>query len=209
MSTVTAIAAFVNTALLTAAEAKAQPSRKSRERDFLKYILPAVLRAARNAFRGLPAHVREELEQDASAVAWKEFVRLVSIGYDPLNCVGTIAQRAVLAERRQEHFCGKDHRNDALSYKARQVHGFKVQAIAYLADATNGEESIPDQVAFRIDFAAWRAMWDEMNREVIDDLAEGYRPEEVRDRRRLTKNNLEYRRRRFLQSWQQLQGEVA
>lgn len=207
MSTVSAIAAFVNTALLTGAEA-APVAAKAREADFLSVILPAVQRSARKRFRHLPAHVREELEQDATAMAWGHFIKLIGKGLEPLNCVGTIVLRCIQSERRQEHFCGQETRNDALAYKARQIHGFALQTLACLANAIDDDGPIPDQVAFRIDFATWRASLDDADQVLIDSLAEGYRPKEAEKRNNLPRKSVDIRRRRWRSTWQQFQGEV-
>ena len=143
----------------------------------------------------------------APGLAWRAFLDDVRGGRDPLGCIGCIVNHTMQMIFAHRYICGQEDRNDLLSKNARDRHGFEQPG--YLADSTNDDTPIPDQVAFSIDFASWRAGLDDQDRDIIDDLAEGYKPHEVQRRRGLNRQTLEARREVYRRIWQRLQGEVA
>jgi hypothetical protein len=153
--------------------------------DFVRRVLPAVERAVNGQFAHFRPDVRAEARQDAAGRAWLNFLRLIEKGLDPLEHVGACVFVAVRDEMSGQHLQGCETVNDLLSPKARQLHGFRLHSLdqptrgspvpAYLDNAAlrHGWDRIPERVAFRLDFAAWRLRWDDFHRRVIDALAAG------------------------------------
>jgi len=92
---------------------------KARERDFLDVVLPAVRSAAAKAFRRWSQEGKEEGMAEATALAWRHFVRMLADGYEPLDSAGYVAKVIVKAVKGFQRLTGKMSGVDALSLRTR------------------------------------------------------------------------------------------
>jgi hypothetical protein len=76
-----------------------------------------------------------------------------------------------------------------------------------LIDNTRSE--VPEQVAFRIDFPAWRRTHTERDRRLIDTLMLGERTKEVSRLFGLSQGRISQKRRQFLEDWRRFCGDPA
>jgi hypothetical protein len=191
----------------------------SLQQTFLSEVLPRVEAHGRVYFR----HVRcpdqkEELLAEMCGLAWKWYVRLVIRGKDVLQFVSALATYAARAVRSGRRLAGHERSKDVLSPVARRKHGFAVERLPdfstlggnALEEALHDNRASPviDQVAFRIDFPAWRLTHADRDRRLIDHLMVGGRTLEVSRAFGLSPARISQKRREFHDSWQAFCGEV-
>ena len=153
-------------------------------------MIPRIERHARIFFRYLKCPFkRQDAIAETLALCWKWFLRLMQRGKDPAEFVSTLASFAVRAVKSGRRVTGQEKAKDVLSSLAQQRHHFTVSSIPdgsslngnvfdeALHDNTQSE--VPEQVAFRIDFPAWRLTRTERDRCILDDLMIGERTLDV------------------------------
>jgi hypothetical protein len=184
---------------------------------FLNSVLPKVVSHGRVYFRHLRAERQEEAVAEMVALSWAWHRRLAERGKDATQfptAIATFAARAVRCGRR---LAGMDRAKDVLSPQAQQRRGF---AVGKMPDCTslNGsplEEALRDntrspvdeQVAFRLDFPAWRATHAERDRRLLDDLMLGERTLDVAGKYGLSPGRVSQLRREFLADWRRYLSE--
>src|SRR5271167_4693449 len=147
------------------------------QETFVTKILPRIEAHGRVYFRHVRSpHRREELLAEMAALTWRWFLRLVRRGKDALKLVGGLATYAARAIRNGRRVCGQERARDAMSGSAQRNHDFTVGSLleidspedSVFAEALhdNTVSPVPDQVAFRIDFPAWRRTRSERDRRV-------------------------------------------
>src|SRR5438270_4863942 len=153
-------------------------------------LLPRIELHARIYFRHVRCPERkEDCVQEAVAISWKWFVRLAERGKDASAFVSTLATLAARAVRCGRRVCGQERAKDVLSPLAQQRHGFVVEKLpdystlagtpAEEALRDNTRSEVPAQVAFRLDFPAWRNTLTDRDRRMADDLMVGERTQDV------------------------------
>jgi hypothetical protein len=150
---------------------------------FVSSVLPRVEAHGRVVFRHVQCRQhREELLAEMAALTWRWFLRLVRRGRDVLKFVSSLATYAARAVSRGRRVCGQEPARDAMSGAAQRKRGFMVGSLPngtpsdnVFAEALhdNTVSPVPDQVAFRIDFPAWRRTRSERDRRVIDCMMAG------------------------------------
>jgi hypothetical protein len=153
---------------------------------------------------------RADMTAELVAIAWCAFVRLTRRGKKPEEFITTLALRCSQAVRAGRRLAGFESSRDALSRVAAVRHNFAVVHLGdeglpagvteALADCTRGR--VPELVAFRVDFPAWRASIGRRNRAVLDALASGEGTCEVAARFKICPARVSQLRREFLCSWQ-------
>src|SRR5262245_52258264 len=153
-------------------------------------ILPRIELHARIYFR----HVRcpnrkDDCIAEVVAVAWKWFRRLAERGKDATQFVSALARLAAKAVRSGRRLVGMLKAKDALNEQTQQRRSFRVSSLPNgtslhgnifdEALAENTISPVPEQVAFRLDFPAWRLSRSERDRRVIDELMRGERTLDV------------------------------
>src|SRR5262249_26438442 len=128
---------------------------------------------------------RQELLAEMAALCWKWFVRLVRRGKDVLQFVSALATYAARAVTSGRRVCGHEKSKDVLSPVAQRRHGFSVGKLPDFATLSgnpldeapqaNTVPPVPEQVAFRLDFPAWRRIHSDRDRRLIDRLMAGER----------------------------------
>jgi hypothetical protein len=153
-------------------------------------ILPRIELHGRIAFRDVKcAQEKEECLQEMRALAWLWFVRAVRRGKAPEDFPSALAGYAARAVHGGRRLAGTEKADDVLSCRARRRHGFAVGPLPGRGDAAgsalgealhdNRRTPPPEQVAFRLDFPAWRRTRSRRDRRVIDELMAGGRTREV------------------------------
>src|SRR5262245_59852893 len=160
------------------------------QQTFVADILPRVEAHGRVYFRHVRClHRKEELLGEMAALCWRWFLRLVRRGKDVLQFVSALASYAARAVGCGRRVCGHERAKDVLSPVAQRRHDF---AVARLPDVStlhgnpleealqdNTVSPIPEQVAFKIDFPAWRGTYADRDRRLIDLLMLGERTVDV------------------------------
>ena len=199
--------------------------------DFLA-LAPVVERHARVAFRALDGAAREEAVAEAVAAAFAAHVALKARDRDPAAFPSTLATYSVLRVKDGRHVGGRSSSRDVLSRKAQQRRGFRVEPLPAPARTAgeglyarargrreqraleeclrdNRQTPVPDQVAFRIDFAAFLATLTERDRRMALALAEGHPAKQVARRFGLTPGRVTQLRQRWRREWLAFQEETA
>jgi hypothetical protein len=154
------------------------------QETFVGTILPHVEAHGRVYFRHVRCkHRKAELLAEMAALSWRWFVRLVRRGKDVLKFVSRLAVYAARAISSGRRVCGRERARDAMSASTQRNRGFAVGSLPEvgtplsgpLADALldNTVSPVLDQVAFRLDFPAWRRTRTERDRRIIDCMMTG------------------------------------
>jgi hypothetical protein len=181
-------------------------------------ILPRIELHGRCYFRHKPREKRDEAIAEMVALAWKWFVNLARRGKDATTFPTALACYAARAVHNGRRLCGMERTKDVLSPRAQQLQGFTVSSLpdgstlstSVFSEALldNTLTPVDEQVAFRIDFPAWRLTRCDRDRRVIDDLMLGERTMDVAERYGLTAGRISQLRRDFSQDWRRFCGEV-
>src|SRR5262249_12612521 len=80
-----------------------------------------------------------------------------------------------------------------------------------LADALaeNTVSPVPEQVAFRLDFPAWRATYDRHRRRILDALALGHRTKDVAQSFAMSQGRVSQLRSEYRRDWRRLTGDSS
>jgi hypothetical protein len=210
--------------------AEAPPAPPHAQEVFLQILGPLTVHA-RFAFRHVgDFHRREDLIQEAVCVAWKWTVRMLEKGKDPRAFPTAVAVHAARHVKSGRTFVGgKGAATDALSRHAQVRCGFAARSIHARADerdlrraAGSGERRfetfeeflsghdrapVPEQVAFKIDFAAWRATQDPRRLKILDAMIAGERTLELAGTFAVSAGRISQFRREFLEAWRAFCGD--
>ena len=200
------------------------PTNPVWQEQFLAHILPVVKDLARRRFRSLPRGEQEEATAEAVAGALIHFVRLVRRGLDPREFAARLAQIALYRVLAGRLAGSPDRSQDVLSRLARQQRGFTVRSLDMgenlEADSDQAPQdwrdlvledhrSTPAEIAIvRLDFTAWLGRMNQRRRQIAEQLAAGYRTEEVARQFRLSPGRISQLRREFEASWEKFQRDV-
>jgi hypothetical protein len=192
-------------------------------------ILPRIELHGQLAFRGvLCPQRRADCVAEMVALCWLGFVRLVQRGKDPLAFPVVLATYAARQVRCGRGLCGQEKGRDALSGLAQRGHGFKVEPLPHSATSydrlgavggqrkqdvleellhDNGQTPVPEQVAFRLDFSAWRRAHARRTRRLVDDMMLGERTRELARKYGLSPGRISQLRRQLHNDWRRFCGE--
>lgn len=174
-------------------------------------FLPRIERYARIYFHSIKCwHRKEDCVQEAIALSWKWFRRLLERGKDPtlfITVLASFASRHVRAGRR---LC-KVSQTDALSAQAQQRHDFVVSKLPDFSTLSenplqealtdNTQTEVPEQVSFRLDFPAWLRTHSPRNRDIIGEMMLSRRTDELARKFRLSPGRISQLRQEFKDEW--------
>jgi DNA-directed RNA polymerase specialized sigma24 family protein len=190
-------------------------------------IMQCVSTHARIAFRHIRnEHDREDFVQETLCVVWKWTLRMLEQHKDPREfptAVATLAARHVRSGRKFAG--GKLGKHDVHSRFAQARNGFTLQALPASTAAAHdqlygavcgqrqhdameemlGEHDrspVPEQVAFRLDFALWRLSYDLRRRDIIDEMMAGESTTELSEKFKVSPGRISQMRREFEATWQ-------
>jgi hypothetical protein len=193
-------------------------------------ILPRIERRGRAFFRGLRCPQRQDdAVAEVVALCWLWFVRLVGRAKDPLGFPVVLASYAARQVRCGRGLCGQEKGQDALSGLAQRRHGFKVGPLPHSTagydwlgavggqrrqDALeellhdNGQTPVPEQVAFRLDFPAWRLTHARRTRRLMDGMVLGERTQDLARKFALSPARISQLRRGLHNDWRRFCREA-
>ena len=179
-------------------------------------ILPRIELHGRCFFRHKKGDKRDEAIAEMVALAWKSFVNCARNGKDATTFPMALARFAAQAVHNGRRLCGQEKIKDVLSPRAQREHNFTVVSLPEGSSLNgnifdealidNTRTPVDEQVAFRLDFPAWRRTRSDRDRRVIDDLMVGERTMDVADKHGLTAARISQLRRDFYQDWTKFGG---
>jgi hypothetical protein len=199
-------------------------------------ILPSVESHVKFKFRRLRPEQRDEAIQQAIASACVSYQTLAAQGKLHVAHPSTLGRYAVRFVRNGRHVGGRqDAAKDVLSPACQRRHGVRAISIdlppnprrrqrmgghrrASSASSAEGwkqlvvadrKASIPDTVAFRLDFASWLAALSRRNRRIIRALCAGEPALAVAARHGLSAGRVSQLRRSYARAWDDFQRAAA
>jgi hypothetical protein len=161
-------------------------------------------------------HQKEDAIAEASALAWRWYLRLAERGKDAAKFPSVLAVFAARRVRGGRRLCSKEKSKDVLTRSAQVRHGFTVVSLpagSRLGDSVfdqalqdNMQTPIPDQVCFRCDFPSWQGTRSDRDRRLIDDLMIGSRTGEVASKHGLSPARVAQLRRELHDDWERFCG---
>jgi hypothetical protein len=156
---------------------------------------------------------REEVIAEMVGLCWQWFLSLARRGKDATRFPSALASFAARAVQSGRRLTGMERPQDVLSGRAQREHAFVVEKLPdcstlstnLLTEALldNTQTPVPDQVAFRSDFPAWRLTRTARDRRVVDDLMLGERTLDVSRKYGISPARISQLRRAFQADWQQ------
>ena len=185
---------------------------------FVASVLPRVTAHGRVYFRHVRCkHRKAELLAEMAALSWRWFLRLVRRGKDVLQFAGSLAVYAARAISSGRRVCGQERARDAMSGSTQRKRGFTVGSLPEGSIAAEGPfaealqdntvSPVPDQVAFRVDFPAWRRTRSERDRRVIDSMMGGESTAVLARLFNVSAARISQMRREFHEDWHSFCGE--
>ena len=183
-------------------------------------MLPRIITHGQVYFRFLKCPIaREDALAEMVAVSWHWHVRLAQRGKDVSQFVSALASYAARAVHCGRRLTGIERPKDVLSSRAQRKYGFAVEKLpdystlstTPFAEALrdNTQTPIPEQVAFRSDFPAWRLTRTERDRRLVDDLMLGERTRDVANRYGISPARISQLRREFHQDWVRFTADAS
>jgi hypothetical protein len=181
-------------------------------------MLPRIELHARVAFRDVKClHQKDEWIAETIALAWSWYCKLMRQGKQAVVFPCVLASYAARCVRRGRRLCGQETLHEVLSTAAQRHHGYAVERLPDVetltpspyqeALADNTQSPVPDQVAFRIDFATWLGRLSQRERDLIADMVRCERTRDLARRYGLSPGRISQLRRAFHADWQQFVGE--
>lgn len=192
--------------------------------DFIPLAL-VVTRHAKVAFRGIPACHREEKVAEAVASALQSFVRLKARGQKPAeDFPSMMAHFAVLHVKNDRHVGSRSSTREVLSFATQRKRGFQIESLPRscnrshddLYGSTRGQTDldrwedqfqdggrwpIPDQVALKLDFAAFLRSLSPRDRRIVRFLALGHSGQEAAQKFKLSPGRMSQLRHQWCREW--------
>ena len=177
-------------------------------------MLPVIYGRARFAFRHLPPSERDEAISDVVANAFCAFRRLVELGKIDIAYAGALARFAIAQYRSGRRVGTSLGTRDVLASPQRG-HGQRI--VASLNDSVDDRDwcetiaddrhwSIPEQVAFRVDFPRWLKRLNRRDRRLIKFLGVGNRTCDAAEKFGLTAGRISQLRTEWKSSWEAFHG---
>ena len=156
---------------------------------FLTALLPRVEGYARVYFRHtLCGDRRRDQVAEAVGLAWQWFARLAERGGDATRFPMALASFACRAVKSGRRVCGRERAGDAMRRTAHPCHGVNGGTLRGTpveeALRDNTRTGVPEQVAFRVDFAAWLAGLADRDRRIVFEMTQGERTRDLARRLR-------------------------
>jgi hypothetical protein len=175
-------------------------------------LLPAIERYARSQFRRLPAEAREEAVRDAVAHACVDYRRLAQRGALARAWASPLARYAVAQHRAGRRAGTSSASQDVYAPRAPQRAGFTLDRLSdgdQWRDALIDDRrtSVPDQVAFRLDFPRWLLRQSPRNRRLVAQLVGGATTTEAAAACALSPGRVSQLRRELAASWAEFQSD--
>lgn len=179
-------------------------------------MLPTIARVASYGFRHVPHRHRQELINDAIALAFVAYTRLVERGKAALAYPTVLGAYAVKQIRDGRQVGCRRNVRDALSPCAQRRKGFAVETFLMRSSSGEWEEITDDRRAnpadiacCRIDFRSWLGRLQRFKRQVALRLAGGDTTTEAAQHFKLSLARVSQLRRELQADWDQFQAAPA
>jgi hypothetical protein len=203
----------------TQGKAHARIRAQQIQREF-EQALPRIQAHAEVVFRFVRCdHRKAEYIAEATALAWKWWLRLRARGKNPAEFVSAIAGYATRAARSGRRLCGHEKAKDVMSPVAQRNRGFCVCSMPAYSTLTvnpftealtdNTQTPVDEQAAFRIDFPAWLTTHHERNRSIIETMATGERTSALSDKYGISPARVSQLRLEFYRDWHIFLGDLV
>jgi hypothetical protein len=190
---------------------------KVREDEQFLELIPDIERYARFAFRALRLEEREEAVAEVVAYAFCAFRRLVERGKLDVAYATPLARFGIARFRSGWLVGNRLSPRDVYSVAAQHRRGFCLQRVQTtgaksevwvesLADDTI--TPVPDQVAFRLEFAAWMGGLSRRERMLVEFLALGNTPSDAAQRFRVSRARVSQLRVELKEGWQEFWSDA-
>ncbi len=183
-------------------------------------ILPRIVRHARVMFRHVRCwHTQQDKIQEVRSLCWKWVRWLDGVGKKWWCFVSRLADFACRAVKSGRKVAGMISAKDVMNEITQTRKGFYVGKLPdYSTESTNPLSEalidntvspVPEQVAFRCDFPAWRGSYEPRRRRIIDTLALGHRTKDVARQFKISEGRVSQLRGEFMSDWQQFTDDEA
>lgn len=185
----------------------------SQAAELFRCMLPTIEDVASFEFRRVPRHRRQELVNDAVALAYVAFARLFELGRVAVAYPSALARYAVKKIRSGRRVGVKQNIRDVLSPLARRKSRFSVELLSdrdssgeweELATGRNADPALI--AACRIDFRHWLSQLEQFKRRVALRLARGDSTGEVARQFELSFARISQVRRELKCNWDRFQA---
>lgn len=175
--------------------------------------LPRIVRHAQVVFRHVKCwHTKQDKVQEVRSLCWKWVRALNKVGKAWWEFVSQLASYACRAVKSGRKVTGMISAKDVLNEMTQARKGFYVGKLVEqetlsdnpITDALidNTQTPVDEQVAFRLDFPAWRGTYDERRQRIMDALALSHRTKDVAAKFKMSEGRVSQLRREFMDDWQ-------
>ena len=182
-------------------------------------MLPKIRKYASFAFRHLKPEARAENVAEVIANAWKAFVGLVQQNKVHLAFPTVLARYGVKQVRDGRKVGGHLNIKDLLSFYCQSHKHVKVERLDRFNDVDNCWEeavvqdtrslTVPEVVAFRLDFADWLKSLKRRDRRIAEFLSLGNRTSDAARKFRVSDGRVSQLRKELADSWSQFVGDYT
>lgn len=179
-------------------------------------LLPEIERLLRLAFRHLDPEARDDAIGDAVVHSLLSYSRLFEHGRAASVTASSLAWYAALLVRKGRQAGCHMNSKEPLSLYAQLRRGFKVERLCFYDSndevwindiVQDRRSSVLDQVAARLDVAAWLATLCRRTRNIATDLAKGFTTSEAARKYRVSAGRISQIRKELNDCWLEFQGE--
>ena len=173
-------------------------------------MLPTIERQARNAFQNLDAETREEAVTEVIANATCAYKRLHERN-ELQRAFATALAKFAIKSYWSGRRCGTSQcSHDVYSSRAKQTAGYDLCSLGAPGEQVgewmeclvdNRVTSIPNQVAFRIDFPRWLDELSPRDRRIAERLSLGHSTNDVASEFKISPGRISQLRRQLADSW--------
>ena len=192
-------------------------------------LLPKIQKHAQITFRHIPcAHQRADRMAESVALAWKWFLRLDELGKDVNQFPMVFIYLVVKGVRSGRRLAGQERLRDILSKMAQVRNDFWVESLSESSEPVmetmagpqgsmrrvvkeslqaNTHTSIPEQVAFRLDWHQFFRSLPARDRRMVKFLSVGHRPERAALQFGVSRTRVSQLRKKWYRQWRAFRGE--
>ena len=175
-------------------------------------MLPEIKQRLRAEFWQLAPEAREDAIEEAIVHSLLSYCRLHEQGRAEVATPMSLAWYSARQIKRGRPSVGSMNSKEPLSRYAQIGNGIQIEPLGSNwmdAMVEDKKAAVPDQVAAKIDVAAWFATLTERTTEIAKDLAFGFSTSEIAKKHGVTPGRISQLRRTLKESWSAFQGEAV
>ena len=175
-------------------------------------MLPEIQQKLRLVFCRLDLEAREDAIEEGIVHSLMAYVRLHEQGREEVATPSSLAWYSSRQVKRGRQAGGRMNGKEPLSRYGQISNGIQIEPLTSKwidAMVEDKRATVADQVAAKIDVAAWFATLTKRMKEIAKDLAYGFSTSEVAKKYGVTAGRISQLRRTLEESWVAFQGEVV